>query len=90
MGAISLGDSSAPSPARIKQLQNEIVEHGVECVMSEPQFSPDLIETVIERSEGAVQIKHSVLDPLGTKIELGPEFYTDLLLDVADSVVNCR
>jgi zinc transport system substrate-binding protein len=89
-GSISLGDSAAPSPARISKLQKEIAAQGVECVLSEPQYSADLIKTVVERSDHAEQIQHSVLDPLGSTLELGPKFYTELLHDVAKSVVNCR
>jgi zinc transport system substrate-binding protein len=89
-GAISLGDSAAPSPARIGELQDQLTEKGVECVFFEPQFNPSLVETVIEHVESRSNVKLVEIDPLGTLIPLGPQFYTDLLTSVSNSVSSCR
>ena len=74
-GAISLGDASAPSPARIAEVQHTVEELGVTCVFSEPQFNPGLVATVLEGTEA----KTAVIDPMGTELQLGPQFYTCLL-----------
>ena len=37
-GAISLGDASDPSPARIAEIQRRIQEEGIQCVLAEPQI----------------------------------------------------
>ncbi|MDE2648671.1 MAG: zinc ABC transporter substrate-binding protein, partial [Paracoccaceae bacterium] len=45
-GAISLGDASKPSPARIAEIQGRIQEESIDCVLSEPQFNKGLVATV--------------------------------------------
>lgn len=49
------------------------------CVFSEPQFSTMLVQTVTE----GIQIRQSVLDPLGSQLPLGPNLYLELLLEMA-------
>lgn len=86
MGAISLGDAAAPSPARISELQTLITEKGVDCVLSEPQFNAGLVKTLLAGTSA-----HSgVIDPLGQGIEAGPDFYAQLIQGVADSFDACR
>ncbi|MDX1780043.1 MAG: zinc ABC transporter substrate-binding protein [Thalassovita sp.] len=84
-GAISLGDATAPSPARIREIRDEIREHGVVCVFSEPQFNPGLVATVFEGSNA----RTAVIDPLGTGLETGPTLYGALLDDLADRMAGC-
>ena len=67
-GAISLGDASDPSPARIATFQNRVREEGINCVLAEPQFNRRLIATVLERTD----TKKGVIDPLGIRLEKGP------------------
>ncbi len=45
-GAISIGDASAPSPARIEALQTLVNEENIQCVFSEPQFNPQMVNNV--------------------------------------------
>ncbi len=84
-GAISLSDASAPSPARIKEIRDEIHEYGVVCVFSEPQFNPGLVATVFEGSAA----RTAVIDPLGTKLETGPALYGALLDELAGTMAEC-
>lgn len=84
-GAISLSDASAPSPARIKEIRDEIHEQGVVCVFSEPQFNPGLVATVFEGSAA----RTAVIDPLGTKLETGPALYSTLLDELAGTMAEC-
>lgn len=84
-GAISLGDASDPSPARIAEIRDEVAEHGVTCVFSEPQFNPGLVATVLDGT-GA---KTVVIDPIGTKISTGPSFYTELIIGLGKAMASC-
>ena len=84
-GAISMSDATPPSPARIKGIQQEVREHGVVCVFSEPQFNPGLVATVFEGSDA----RTAVIDPLGTGLEAGPALYGALLDDLADQMEDC-
>jgi zinc transport system substrate-binding protein len=54
-------------------------EQGVTCVFSQPQFSESLGRTGTEGTE----VRTARLDPLGTEIALGPEFYPALIGDTA-------
>ena len=84
-GAISLGDASAPSAARIAEIRDVVADRGVTCVFSEPQFNPGLVETVLAGS-GA---NTTVIDPLGTDLPLGPTLYPALLRQITSSIADC-
>ena len=84
-GAISLGDSSDPSPARIEKVQKRIRDEGIQCVLAEPQFKKGLVATVMEGSDATA----SVIDPLGTELETGPKLYTRLIKNMAKTLRNC-
>ena len=84
-GAISVGDASDPSPSRVEDVRETVRKLDVSCVFSEPQFNQGLVETVIEGTEA-----HSgTIDPLGSDIELGPDFYPTFLTSVAGNVLAC-
>ena len=84
-GAISLSDSSDPSPARIEKVQKRIRDEGIQCVLAEPQFKKGLVATVMEGSDATA----SVIDPLGAKLETGPKLYTRLIKNMAKTLRNC-
>jgi zinc transport system substrate-binding protein len=84
-GAISLGDASAPSPARIAAVRATLAATGAPCVFAEPQFAPDLIETVTEGTEA----RAAVLDPLGITLAPGPDLYPALLRNLAAALRDC-
>ena len=84
-GAISLGDSSDPSPARIQKVQKRIRDEGIQCVLAEPQFNEGLVVTVMEGSEATA----SVIDPLGAELNTGPNLYTQLIKNMAKTLRNC-
>ena len=84
LGAISLSDASAPSPARIAEVRDTVAELSASCVFSEPQFNPGLVATVLDGTEA----KTAVIDPMGTALPLGPQFYPTLLLDLGQKRAN--
>ncbi|APX13670.1 zinc ABC transporter substrate-binding protein [Tateyamaria omphalii] len=84
-GAISIGDASDPSPARIAEIQDRIRDEGVDCVLAEPQFNAGLIATVLEGTEAST----SVIDPLGAALEPGAALYPQLIRDMANALVEC-
>ncbi len=84
-GAISLGDASDPSPARVAEIRDKVVELGVTCAFTEPQFNPGLMQAVFQGT-GAVT---GVLDPLGSDLALGPDLYPQLLRNLADNLAAC-
>lgn len=83
--AIALGDAAAPGPARIAALRALVTEAGIVCAFSEPQFNDAMIETVFEGGT----VRHGVLDPMGTAIAPGPDFYPELLRSIARGMADC-
>ena len=84
-GAISMSDASDPSPARIAEIRGEITEHGVACVLAEPQFNPGLVATVLRGSDARM----GIVDPLGAELELGPKFYPKLIRSLSRALTEC-
>ena len=58
---------------------------GARCVFAEPQFPTDLIETVTEGTEARAR----TLDPLGSRLQPGPELYPQLLRQLAGGLRDC-
>jgi len=84
-GAISIGDASDPSPARVAEIQGRVQDEGIDCVLSEPQFNPGLVATVLDGTDAAT----TVIDPLGFDLELGPTLYPTLIRNLATSLAEC-
>lgn len=84
-GAISLSDASDPSPARIADVQAQIVAQNVACVLSEPQFNPGLVQAVMDGSTA----RTAILDPLGSDLEPGPGLYPQMLRNLAGTLAGC-
>jgi len=84
-GAISLSDASDPSPARISEIRGRVADEGIACVLSEPQFDPGIVETVM----GGTEASTAVLDPLGSDLEPGPDLYPQMLRNLASSLASC-
>lgn len=85
LGAIRLFDAERPGPARLKHIRETIRTSGAICVFAEPQFEPKLISTIIEGS-GA---KRGMLDPIGARLQPGPELYPLLMRNLAEGLVDC-
>ena len=84
-GAISLGDASDPSPARVAEIQGRIREEGIDCVLAEPQYNPGLVATVLDGTEANT----GVIDPLGASLEPGPALYPQVIRDMAETLAEC-
>ena len=85
-GAISLGDASDPSPARVKKLRDLTASLNINCVFTEPQYNPGLVASVF----APTQVRATpVMDPLGAHLTPGPELYTELLRDLVGSLQEC-
>lgn len=84
-GAISIGDATDPSPARIAEIQERIRDEGVVCVLAEPQFNPGIVATVLDGTEANT----GVIDPLGASLELGPDLYPQMIRNMANTLAEC-
>lgn len=84
-GAISIGDASDPSPARIAEIQGRIADQGIDCVLAEPQFNPGLVATVLDGTEAQT----GILDPLGSDLEPGSTLYSQLIRNLSLALAGC-
>lgn len=84
-GAISLGDASDPSPARIAEIRDRIAAQGIDCVLAEPQFNPGIVATVLDGTEASTE----VIDPIGVELTPGPGLYPELIRNMATTLVSC-
>ncbi len=84
-GAISLSDATDPSPARIAEIQRRVQAEGIACVLTEPQFNPGLVTTVLDGTE----TNTGVIDPLGVDLEPGPTLYPQLIRNMATTLAEC-
>ena len=84
-GAISLGDASDPSPARITEIRDRVMRQGIDCVLAEPQFNPKLIATVLDGTDA----KTGIVDPLGSDLEPGSSLYPELIRNLSTALASC-
>ncbi|MDN2657849.1 zinc ABC transporter substrate-binding protein [Cobetia sp. 14N.309.X.WAT.E.A4] len=85
-GAISLGDASTPSPARVKEIQARVARDNIQCVFREPQYNPALIESVFEGTGVKTSI---VFEPLGVGLPLGETLYPQLIERLGQGILRC-
>jgi len=86
VGSITLNPEVAPSAKRLTDLRARIARDGVACILSEPQFSPRIVEAVLEGSRA----RAGVLDPVGGTLPAGPDHYHQTLRALAAAIVACR
>ncbi|WP_447044703.1 zinc ABC transporter substrate-binding protein [Vreelandella sp. H-I2] len=84
-GAISIGDASSPSPARIEELQRLVNDENIQCVFSEPQFNPQMVNNVFGDTSAYI----GVMDPLGVGLTLDTGLYDALLEQLANEITRC-
>lgn len=85
VGAITVSPEVQPGAARLQQVRDRIAALGAVCVFAEPQFTPALIETVVEGTQARV----AVLDTLGAELDNGPELYFQLMRGNAQALADC-
>ncbi|SBS32473.1 High-affinity zinc uptake system protein ZnuA precursor [Marinomonas spartinae] len=84
-GAITVSPERQPGAKKVAELREEITEHNVKCVFSEPQFSPAIVKTLLS----GTKVNTAVLDPLGSDIKLSPNAYFDFLKSLSHQFSSC-
>lgn len=83
-GAVSLGDASSPSAARLSEITN--AAGGAACLFPEVQHDPKLVTQMAGDTGVTVG---DALDPEGASLEAGPELYADLMRGLAGTLTDC-
>ena len=84
VASIAISPERMPGARTVTALRRAIQDEGVVCVFTEPQFEPQLLQTVLEGS-GAWA---GTLDPLGEDIAPGPGAYEAILRQLAQNMVT--
>jgi len=85
LGAFTLSPERKPGARHVQKMRNQLQNKEVTCVLSEPQFSPALINTVVN----GLTIKQGELDPLAGESVLTKTAYIDWLSDMTKTLVEC-
>jgi zinc transport system substrate-binding protein len=84
-GSISPSDAAPVSPARIAAIRSMIEKEGINCILSEPQYSQGLIQSVSSGTE----VNLGIIDAIGAGITIGPDLYNTLMRNVAKTFADC-
>ncbi|MBU0653538.1 MAG: zinc ABC transporter substrate-binding protein [Gammaproteobacteria bacterium] len=84
-GAVTLDASRLPGARHVQDIRHIVEQKQAICLFQEPQFSPSLIKTLMEGST----IRIGELDPLGMKLPLDENTYTNLMQAAADNFERC-
>jgi zinc transport system substrate-binding protein len=84
-GAISPSDAAPVSPARIAAIRSMIEKEGIDCILSEPQYSQGLIQSVSSGTE----VNLGIIDAIGAGITFGPDLYDTLMRNMAKTFADC-
>jgi len=85
VGSMTDNAEQGPGAGRLSRIRERLGISGALCVFAEPQFEPDLVDTLASGT-GA---QAAVLDPLGADLPVGADLYADLMRAMAASLVAC-
>jgi zinc transport system substrate-binding protein len=85
LGAFTLSPERKPGARHVQNMRNQLQNKEVTCVLSEPQFSPALINTVVN----GLPIQQGELDPLAGASVLTKTAYIDWLSDMTKTLAEC-
>jgi zinc transport system substrate-binding protein len=84
--AVSLGDASTPSAARLNEIRTRIARSGAVCAFPEYGSDPKLVQAV---TEGSAVRAGGELMPEGGDLEPGPELYGQILSKMGGAIADC-
>jgi len=85
LGALTVNTDVMPGAEQLSEIR-EVIEHEkVNCLFSEPQFNPAIIESIAKDTN----VKIGVLDPLGASLDKGKDLYFDLIKNISNSFKGC-
>jgi len=85
LGAVVLSPERSPGAGSLASLRDQIRSGGAVCIFYEPQFSPRLIDMLIE-GRG---VKRGSFDEIGARVPAGPDQYFGMMRLNAGNVAAC-
>ncbi|WP_202984952.1 zinc ABC transporter substrate-binding protein ZnuA [Gilliamella sp. ESL0250] len=85
LGSFTINPAVQPGVQKVYAIQQELKEHKAVCVFREPQFSPAVIEKLVDGTD----VRIGELNPLGTDIALSKDAYSQFLLKLTQQLLDC-
>jgi zinc transport system substrate-binding protein len=85
LGAFTLSPERKPGARHVQTMRNQLQNQEVSCVLSEPQFSPALIDTVVN----GLIIQRGELDPLAGSSVVTQSAYVEWLSAMTKALAEC-
>ncbi|MFQ3170749.1 MAG: zinc transport system substrate-binding protein [Oleispira sp.] len=85
LGAFTLSPERKPGVRHVQIMRNQLQNQEVSCVLSEPQFSPALINTVVN----GLVIQRGELDPLAGSSVVTQSAYVEWLSAMTKALAEC-
>lgn len=84
-GSITVNPDIPPGAKRLRDIRSRVKKLGAACIFGEPQFKSSLVSVIAE----GTQARASELDPLGSRLEEGPQLYFTLMRNLARAMKDC-
>lgn len=85
VGSISVSPERKPGAKRIAELRHVIEDNKAVCIFAEPQFQPNIVQTLV----AGTNARSGVLDPVGGSLPPGPDAWFALMNNLAKSLETC-
>lgn len=85
LGYFTVSPDRKPGAKTLIRIRKTLVKNNVQCVFSEPQFTPAVIESVTRGSD----VRQGQLDPVGSSIEVKSGSYFTFIKGIANSYEEC-
>jgi zinc transport system substrate-binding protein len=85
LGSFTINPAIQPGVQKVYAIQQALKEHRAVCVFREPQFSPAVIEKIVNGTD----VRIGELNPLGTGIALSKEAYSQFLAKLTEQLLDC-
>ncbi|OCG23145.1 zinc ABC transporter substrate-binding protein [Gilliamella sp. App2-1] len=85
LGSFTINPAVQPGAQKVYAIQQQLKEHQAVCVFREPQFSPAVIEKLVNGTD----VRIGELNPLGTSIALSKDAYSQFLSNLTQQLLDC-
>ena len=85
VAAVTISPEKTPGARHITEIAKLVDERQIQCVFSEPQFQPKILDTLVSD----LGLSVSTLDPLGDGLEPGKTLWFELMRNLEKSLVDC-
>ncbi|WP_369856279.1 metal ABC transporter solute-binding protein, Zn/Mn family [Candidatus Thalassolituus haligoni] len=85
VGSFTLSPEQKPGIRTLQTMRSQLLSGEVVCVFSEPEFSPALVDRIVE----GINVGRGELDPMALQIDIASDAYPALIADMAQRAKTC-